>query len=93
LIKAYLDPVLTGASWSSASTNVEFDTSATSFTGGVESLSFYITTNESIQSAVPLTVGGYGTHLDGTPAVVTITAAKVGANGNLLAALSYEEVV
>jgi hypothetical protein len=92
LIKIWFNTTLTGASWVDISDTVEQDLSATSFSGGSEVSSFYITTNESRAQKIPITVAGYSSMLDGTAIIVTLTAAKVGANGNLLTAIDFEEI-
>jgi hypothetical protein len=90
-----INPTLTGATWSGTSETgtVQYDTAATSYTGGTQIQSFYASSRIVVElGAVDFFQFQLGRFLNGTSDVVTLAAAADNNNANVMAQLSIQEL-
>ena len=92
--KLLYNPTLGGASWSavSATSVAEFDTAATSVSGGEVLLSGYVSSKDSQDLSNYVSRLNLGTTIDGVSDIFTITAIRIsGSDSNGTCSLMFEE--
>ena len=93
--KLLLNATLTGATWTGTSStgSVQYDTGATSFTGGTQIQSGYVSARTQLElSALSFFQYQLGRTIAGTSDVVTLVAASTSPNADLLAQLGWQEL-
>lgn len=89
-----LNANLTGASWTNSpvSNKVQYDTSASSFTGGYEIQSGYASSRESAFVFADDIFAWLGGFLDGTPTTFTLIIASNGNNADVMAQIGWQQI-
>jgi hypothetical protein len=91
-----LNPTLTGATWAgtSQSGTVQFDTAATSFTGGTQLQSFYAASREVVElGGIDYFQFQLGRTLAGVSDIVTLVAAATSNNADVMAQIGIQEIL
>lgn len=93
--KLLLNPTLTGATWTGTSEtgSVQFDTGATSFTGGTQIQSGFVSARSSVElSALSFFQFQLGRTIAGVSDVLTLVMASTSPNADILAQLGWQEL-
>lgn len=93
--KLLLNPTLTGATWTGTSStgSVQYDTGATTFTGGTQIQSGYVSARTQLElSALSFFQYQLGRTIAGVSDVVTLVMASTSPNADILAQLGWQEL-
>jgi len=93
--KLLLNATLTGATWTGTSStgSVQYDTGATSFTGGTQIQSGFVSARTQLElSALSFFQYQLGRTIAGVSDVITLVAASTSPNADLLAQLGWQEL-
>ena len=93
--KLLLNPTLTGATWAGTSETgtVQYDLGATSFTGGTQIQSGYVSSRTQLElSALSFFQYQLGRTISGTSDVLTLVMATTSPNADILAQLGWQEL-
>jgi hypothetical protein len=93
--KLLLNPTLTSATWTGTSEtgSVQYDTGATSFTGGTQVQSGYVSARTQLElSALSFFQYQIGRSIAGVSDILTLVMASTSPNGDILAQLGWQEL-